>query len=107
MFFKTYFLIVVIISESYCCQRALPRHPTQININTFEEDKIQHRIPINPNKVCPYEIDQSVEYCWNNGKCLSKVFIINQTHYDRSLYCECPKVNSYFYQNLFISNIFQ
>ncbi len=58
-------------------------------MNEKETDLFKNLRPTNPNYNCQSAFNF---FCYNDGKCINKIIVLNETHYELVLYCECAKV---------------
>ena len=99
------FIFVIALNSSIACFRS-KREVVEDPLVTVTPNNFVNRTSINrtlieiaSSRTCNKTIEPEKEevYCYHKGKCQSKLVPLNNTHYERVVFCLCAKVILSFY----------
>ncbi len=96
----SFFIFIIALNSSIACFRSKRQSGedkmVSVMPNNFANRTsiVRTLVEIASSRTCNKTVEPEKEevYCYHNGKCQSKLVPVNETHYERVVFCLCSKV---------------
>jgi hypothetical protein len=95
----SFFILIIALNSSIACFRSKRQsgEDKMVSVTPNFANRtsiVRTLVEIASSKTCNKTVEPEKEevYCYHNGKCQSKLVPVNETHYERVVFCLCSKV---------------
>lgn len=99
-----FFIINILLNASIACfrsKRSNYEEPSTVTPTNYANRSSINRtlVEIAATRTCNKTAEPTKEevYCYHNGKCQSKLVPVNESHYERIIFCLCAKVKTLYF----------